>query len=55
MLNNRETTIEEREEAIDVLLEIMKLEGGAQEVYEMNGAVTITAVMKEELDVEVRE
>ena len=53
MLNNRETTIEEREESIDILLEIMKIEGGVQEVYEMNGAVTIASVMKEELDMEV--
>lgn len=54
VLNNRETTIEEREESIDILLEIMKMEGGVQEVYEMNGAVTIAAVMKEELDMEIQ-
>lgn len=55
VLNDKESEIEERVEAIDTIRDVMALEGGTREVYEMNGTVSLAAVIKEELDVEIQE
>lgn len=55
VLNTKMSSIEERISAIDDICEILKLEGGTREVYEMNGTISLASVIKEELDVEIQE
>lgn len=55
VLNTKMSSIEERLSAIDDICEILKLDGGPREVYEMNGTISLASVIKEELDVEIQE